>query len=110
MYAAYIASWAIDRSLKDLASSARNRALFASQLTGRLEVARSLALPRYGFGGNASALAKSAVQFESALEQELMYVVSTVTTRNENVLELIERADRGKITSERYSQLEQAST
>jgi hypothetical protein len=66
-----------------------------------------LALPRYTSGGRASELARGAVLFESDLEQELMYVVSTVTTRNENIKELIERKDGQKISSDRYRVLEQ---
>jgi flavin-dependent dehydrogenase len=106
MYSATIAVWAIDRSLRNRAMTARSRELFSSQLLGRLEVSRSLALPRYAFGGEASELAREAVLFERDLEQELMYVVSTVTTRNENVLGLIDRKDGKKITSERYRQLD----
>ncbi len=107
MYSAYLATWAIERSLAAPAHTARNRAIFSSQYLGRLEVARSLALPRYGFGGGASDLAKSAVQFESALEQELMYVVSTVTTRNENVLDMVEGRGGKRITSDRYRTLQE---
>jgi len=72
-----------------------------------LEVSRSLALPRYTSGERATELARGAVLFESDLEQELMYVVSTVTTRNENVQELIERKDGQKISSDRYRTLEE---
>jgi flavin-dependent dehydrogenase len=109
MYSASIATWAIDRSFKQPDSTERNRALFSSQFLGRLELSRSLALPRYSFGGSATAEAKDAVLFESDLEQELMYVVSTVTTRNENVLELIERKDGRKIASDRYRTLTEIS-
>lgn len=105
MYSGYLAAWAIDRSLRNPAAGPRNQAIFAGQLRGRIEVSRSLALPRYGFGGNASERARAVVNFESALEQELMYVVSTMTTRNENVLEMIERKDGSRITSERFQTL-----
>jgi flavin-dependent dehydrogenase len=107
MYGASIACWAIDRSFQRPETTLRNQELFSSQLLGRLEVSRSLALPRYTSGGRASELARGAVLFESDLEQELMYVVSTVTTRNENVKELIERKDGQKISSDRYRVLEQ---
>jgi flavin-dependent dehydrogenase len=107
MYSASIAAWAIDRSFQKPATTERNQQLFSSQLLGRLEVSRSLALPRYTAGDGATGLAKEAVLFESDLEQELMYVVSTVTTRNENVQELIERRDGRKISSERYRVLDE---
>jgi len=105
MYAAYIATWAIDRSFKAQASTAHNQGLFSSQLLARLEVSRSLALPRYG-SGNATDLARRAVAFESALEQELMYVVSTVTTRNDNVRDMLGRSRDRDITSDRFQTLD----
>ena len=105
MYSGHLAAWAIDRSLQNPASAGRNQSIFSGQLRGRIEVSRSLALPRYGFGGNASEKARAVVNFESALEQELMYVVSTMTTRNENVLEMIDRKEGGRITSDRYQTL-----
>ncbi|MGH9023964.1 MAG: NAD(P)/FAD-dependent oxidoreductase, partial [Acidimicrobiia bacterium] len=74
MYSAYLATWAIDRSMKHPAQTAQNRAIFSSQFLGRLEVARSLALPRYTSSHGVSDLAKQSIQFESSLEQELMYV------------------------------------
>lgn len=107
MYSAYLAAWSIDRSLQTPASATRNQAIFSGQLKGRIEVSRSLALPRYGFGGNASEKARSVVHFESALEQELMYVVSTMTTRNENVFDMIERKDGRKIFSDRFKTLDE---
>lgn len=107
MYSAFISAWAIDRSLRNPANTERNQAIYSGQLQGRLEVSRSLALPRYGFGGNASDRARDVVHFESALEQELMYVVSTLTTRNENVLEMIQRKDGRQITSDRFQTLDQ---
>lgn len=107
MYSAYLATWAIDRSLKQPRQTAQNRAVFSSQFLGRLEVARSLALPRYQTSGSASDLAKLSVQFESSLEQELMYVVSTVTTRNENFLEMAQTSNGQRITTDKYRVLEE---
>ncbi len=107
MYSAYLATWAIDRSFKNRGQVAQNRAIFSSQFQGRLEVSRSLALPRYQARGTASDLAKQVVQFESSLEQELMYVVSTVTTRNENFLEMAQKTDGQGITSDKYRVLDE---
>lgn len=110
MYSAYIATWAIDRSFKKPDSLTQNQALFTSQLEGRLEVSRSLALPRYQPGDQISDLAKSAVQFESSLEKELMDVVSKMTTRSENFSELAPEDKNGaKISSDKYQVLEEIS-
>ena len=107
MYSAYLATWAIDRSMKRPAQTAQNRTVFSSQFLGRLEVARSLVLPRYTSSHGVSDLAKQSIQLESSLEQELMYVVSTVTTRNENFMEMAEKTDGQKISSGRYQVLEE---
>jgi flavin-dependent dehydrogenase len=102
MYSAYIATWAIDRSFKKPDSVAHNQALFTSQLEGRFEVSRSLALPRYQPGDGVSDLAKTAVKFESTLEKELMDVVSKMTTRNENFAALAQDEHGQKVTSDKY--------
>ncbi|MBI1722721.1 MAG: tryptophan 7-halogenase [Gemmatimonadetes bacterium] len=47
MYSAFAASWAVDRSLRRPEIAESNRAIFSRQISGRLEVARALALPRY---------------------------------------------------------------
>ncbi len=106
MYSAYAAVWAIERALRRPDTAESSRRIFASQCLGRLEMSRALALPRYASAGSANDLARATVQFESALEKELMYVVSTFTTRNENVREMV--TDRGgeKITSGRYQVLD----
>src|SRR5579859_224663 len=106
MYGGYLASWAIDRSLRRASSTERNQAIFAGQLRGRLEVARSLALPRYAARGGVSALARDVVRFESSLERELMYVVSNVTTRSDNMLEMTRGLDEQRITSPKYRTLD----
>jgi flavin-dependent dehydrogenase len=107
LYSAYVAAWAIDRSLRNPRQTAHNQAIFSSQCWGRLEVARAVALPRYRVAGETSDLARLAVQFESSLERELMYVVSTVTTRSENFLELAQGRDGQPVSSDRYRVLEE---
>ena len=105
MYSAYLASWAVDRSLKrtDRADSARG--IFESQFSTRLEASRALALPRYGFGTAEEDRLKYSLQFETSLEQELMYVVSTLTTRSDNFHDM-SRKRSGITTSEKYRVLE----
>jgi flavin-dependent dehydrogenase len=108
MYSAYIATWAIDRSFKKPDSVIQNQTIYTNQLDGRLEVSRSLALPRYQPGEQVSDLAKIAVQFESSLEKELMDVVSKMTTRNDNFSKLIIEDNNGnKIDSNKYQILEE---
>jgi len=102
MYSGWLAAWTVDRSLKDASAAESNRRLFEKQLTGRIEVSRQLALPQYQSSGRASELARQTVQFESQREQELMYVVSTLTTRGDNVLDMVPRRDGGRITSDKY--------
>ncbi len=107
MYSASMAAWAIDRSLRHPATTAKNQAIYSSQFQGRLEVSRALALPRYRGIGEATDVAKQAIQFQSAIEQELMYVVSVVTTRADNFTEVAEKIDGQKIVSERYRELKE---
>jgi flavin-dependent dehydrogenase len=84
MYAAYGAAWAIDRCLKNPEGEQANQAMFAQMLRGRIEMARSLALPTYRTAGNVSEMAKKAVDMESTEVQNLMYAVSKLTTRSDN--------------------------
>jgi len=106
MYSASVAVWAIDHSFRNPRQTTRNQAIFASQFRARLEVSRSLALPRYRGIGEAADLARQAIQFESLMEQELMYVVSVVTTRTDNFHEIAERRDGQKLVSTRFRELQ----
>ena len=107
MYSASIAAWAIDRSFKSPNSTSENRDLFSNQFRARLEVARLLALPCYNANGSGSQLAKASIQFERSIEQELMYVVSTMTTRSQNYLDLAKTEDGDVVTSDKFRVLEQ---
>lgn len=109
MYSAFAAVWAIDRSLRHAETAAANQGIYASQVLGRLEMSRALALPRYASHGNASDLARATVQFESTLEKELMFVVSTLTTRNENVKEMVKDREGDRVTSSRFQVLDEIS-
>jgi flavin-dependent dehydrogenase len=106
MYSAFAAVWAIDRSLRHPERTEESQAIYAKQLLGRLEMSRALALPRYTSHGDAGTLAKATIAFESTIEKELMYVVSTMTTRNQNVQEMVTERDGALVTSNRYRILE----
>jgi flavin-dependent dehydrogenase len=107
MYSAYLTTWAIDRSFRDPSRSAENQGVFARQFLQRLELSRSLALPRYRVGENASGLAQAAMRFESSLSQELMYVAATCTTRNENFLEMVQGKSGQMMSSHKFRTLEE---
>ncbi len=89
MYSALAASWAADRLVATPDKAEHIRKMYNHQLKGRIEVARSLALPRYRVDGEVSETAKEAVRFERTGVQELMYVVTQFTTRNENWADMI---------------------
>lgn len=106
MYSGYLATWAIDNALKNPSRASHYESLFASQLRARLEVARALALPSYGGAPSSGDQAKTAIQFETSLEQELMFVASTLTSRSENFLKMARNKDGSPITSDRVRILE----
>ena len=108
MYTAKIASWAIDNAFRDPSSAERYQRLYAKQLEGRIEVSRQLALPQYESTGRSSEMARKSVRFESRFEQELMYVVSTMTTRGSNLVDMVGRRDGSKVevAEERFQTLE----
>jgi flavin-dependent dehydrogenase len=107
MYSAYLASWAIEQSLKHPGRSAAYQAMFSTQFETRLEASRSLALPRYGYGGPEGDMVKQSISFETSLEQELMYVVSTLTTRSQNFMEMSQSRAGPPITSSKYRVLDE---
>ena len=107
MYSAYLATWAIEHSFRNPARTHVYQAMFANQFETRLEASRSLALPRYGYGGPEGDLVKQSISFETSLEQELMYVVSTLTTRSQNYVEMSEDSSGPPITSDKYRVLEE---
>ncbi len=107
MYSGYMAAWAIDRSFRLPEQSGHAQSVYDKLYRGRLEVARSLALPRYSASGNASDLAKLAIHFDSGIEQELMFVVSVVWSRNENFNEMAQKRDGQPIVSDRFKVLQE---
>ncbi|CAD5985116.1 MULTISPECIES: NAD(P)/FAD-dependent oxidoreductase [Planktothrix] len=109
MYSAYTATWAIDRSFKNPSSLVHNQALFSRQMQGRLEVARSLALPRYQLGHDTCDLARATVQMERSLEQELMAASSTMTGRSDNFQAIASSLNGRKINSNKFRVIEEMS-
>jgi flavin-dependent dehydrogenase len=107
MYSAAVATWAIDRSMQEPQRTDDNQAIFASQFGARLEASRSLALPRYGYGGSDGEKVMNSIQFESSLEQELMFVVSTLTTRSENFVSMARNAGSQPVSSNKYRRLDE---
>ena len=81
--------------------------MFAAQFRDRLDVARALALLRYVTGEPLSDRAKVAIQFQRPTEQELMYVVSKLTTRSEHFLEQPRQTDGGRVFSDTYRRLDE---
>jgi flavin-dependent dehydrogenase len=83
MSSAYMSAWAIDEAFKRPATANRNRALYETQMRSWVEVSRALALPRHS-ATQASNLVRDGMKFASSTEQELMHVVSMMTTRSDN--------------------------
>jgi flavin-dependent dehydrogenase len=84
LYSAHAAAWAIDRSLRRPESVDRYRALYASQVRGRMELARALALPQYRAGAAATPEAKAAMRFAGGDARELIRAASRLTDRSEH--------------------------
>lgn len=94
MYSAFAASWAIDNSLKKPKNTARNQEVFERQLRGRMEIARSLALPQYyNEDSGVSQMAKDALKLERHDVRKLMHAVSMLTTRSDNFKEMVNHKD-----------------
>lgn len=89
LYSSAIAAWSVDHAIKNPGSADLIRAHFSRQLYGRIEVARSLALPEYRASGEVSDLARESVQFMPPNVRQLMYSVALLTTRSDNWLELL---------------------
>lgn len=90
MYSARTAAWAISRSLKFPDRAAEMRAMYTSQLTDRMELARTLALPQYELNGPASAGARKGMQFLDAKGKALTRAASALTARSQHFQALVE--------------------
>jgi flavin-dependent dehydrogenase len=89
MYGAAAGAWAVDRILTHPDQADRVRAMFTRQLGGRVEVARSLALPRYHGADEITELAKATLELERTAVKDIMYAVSEFTTRSDNWTEIV---------------------
>jgi hypothetical protein len=63
--------------------------MFTRQLTGRIEVARSLALPRYRGDEDVTDLARATLELERSAVKDIMYAVAEFTTRSDNWLGIV---------------------
>lgn len=84
IYSAHLAAWAVDGALKNPRMASVRQGLFEKQLRGRMEIARSLALPRYHTTGAVSAEAKEAIALESRAVKQMMKTASSLTNRSAN--------------------------
>ena len=109
MYSAYVAAWALDRSMRDKSGKDRNAALYEKQFLARLEMARALALPCYAPPGSATSSLKSTIQFEASIEQELIHVVTSMTTRGANFDKINEQIGGERMHSDKYWSLKELS-
>jgi len=89
MYGAAAAAWATDRILAHPEQADWIRDMFSRQLYGRVEVARSLALPRYRGEEDVTDLARATLALERSAVKDIMYAVSEFTTRSDNWLGIV---------------------
>ena len=89
LYGAAAAAWATDRVLSHPDQAERTRDMFSRQLNGRVEVARSLALPRYSGGDDVTDLARATLEMERSAVKDIMYAVAEFTTRSDNWLGVV---------------------
>jgi flavin-dependent dehydrogenase len=91
LYSGHLAAWAIDRCLRHPMQAEGTRKLFETQMGGRYELARTMALP--GVETDAPQGAKTYFDFFSTAEKELMWSAASMTTRSGNMVRA--SADRG---------------
>ncbi len=84
LFGAASAAWAVAEALAKPDRADHIRELFSWQLQGRIQVARSLALPRYHSEEALNDLARNIFQLEKRGAKDIMYVVSESTTRSNN--------------------------
>jgi flavin-dependent dehydrogenase len=105
MYSAWLAVWAIERSLARPHRADAYRRMFADQFQARLEASRALALPRNGAVAGDIARIRRSLAFDAAVERELMLTISTLTTRAENFREAVGE-ESSPLAAWRYRTLE----
>ncbi|MEZ4678319.1 MAG: NAD(P)/FAD-dependent oxidoreductase [Caldilineaceae bacterium] len=84
IYSAHLAAWAVDGALKNPQIATARQGIFEKQLRGRLEIARSLALPRYQTTEAVSKEAQAAIALESRAVKQMMKTASSLTNRSAN--------------------------
>lgn len=89
MYAAYLATWAIDCSLREPARRTHFRRLFADLYSGRLSILRLLAVPTDVEFGDAIGPARRSMALNSGPEQQLMLLQATLNNRPDRAARLL---------------------
>ncbi len=106
MYSAYLGVWAVDRALTKPSTAEQSQKLYEKQLMARLEMSRALALPCYQPPTAAKEEVKNTIQLESSIEQELIHVVTRMTTRGANFDVINEEIGGKQWTSNKYWRLD----
>jgi len=86
LYSGQLASWAIDSSLRRPVQAPSYRTLFETQMRGRYQLSRTMALPTHDETSDAPRAAKLYFDFISKSEKELMWSAASMTTRSGNLL------------------------
>jgi flavin-dependent dehydrogenase len=86
LYAGELAAWAIDSSLRRPANASAYRALFETQLGGRVQLYRTVALPCRDHSVPAPDAAKIYFDFIPKAEQQLMWSAASMTSRSSNLV------------------------
>ena len=84
LYSGHLAAWTTDRSFRQRGTAETARRLFAHQMRGRHQLARTMALP--GLGDEGSAAAAAYFDFSSRAEKDLMWSAASMTTRSINLV------------------------
>lgn len=84
LYSGQLASWAIDRAIRTPAHAESARRIFAHQMRGRYELARTMALP--GVDSGTPDGARTYFDFFSRAEKALMWSAASMTTRSANLV------------------------
>ena len=83
LYSGHLAAWTADRCLRRPATAQHAHRLYAHQMRGRFELARTMALP--GTAQDGAAAAAAYFDFFSQAEKDLMWSAASMTTRSINM-------------------------
>ena len=84
MHSAYLAAWALDRSIQEPHRAADFRAIYERQVQSRLELAKSMALPGYDRNNLDERKVSEVMHMSSGDALELMQQASAMTARAHN--------------------------